>query len=571
MINTHNINPANYKDAAIYSSCNQATSGKELYDQMSETGFNVTYSGPELSAPSIIYPWQGGVDGYTSHDLTHAYSEPFLNSAPGFEFNDSTTNLTIIGQANNFYRVLTSSGQIGWIPKNMMIITDPSYGMGINAMQKPSETNPAYGYMNNGGMYGKSVQALDNWEVSYGFPTGTKVKIIGEDQGFLEFEAANGQIGWEVSQNITETNFPGEPITLYEANVVNCNEVYIRSTPEESNANIVDQVKAGTTLKVIGMSQNYYKVYYNGIIGYVNSEYLSQVIKDRTSYQINYKVGGAPQSQEQEVYSVGKDFEGEVTYNTNTPVNGQTVAQEEETSPAIANMAHEICKDKTTNVEKAKAIYQWIAQNITYDNNLENEQKAGQLSQSQFAEQSTAVYTFNNRTGICEGFSALYNDMCRAVGLEVRTVTGYTNGGLNSNKWGGHAWNQVYLPSLGGWINVDCTLASDAYTPVSEGGAGMPKSDLNYIFNPNTITEIQLSSKTVYIDGQPYTETSDKTWGNLDYFNNPEHFNTTHRGGTIQTQGFAAVIPNSETITISKPRIIVKKIKDTFNKIVSNK
>ena len=569
MINTHNINPANYKDAAIYSSCNQATSGQELYNQIAETGFKVTYSGPELSAPSVTYPWQGGINGYTSNDLTNAYSEPFLNSAPGFEFGDSISNLTIIGQANDFYRVLTSNGKIGWVPKKMMVITNPSYGIGINAMQKPTKENPAYGYMNDGGMYGKSVQAINNWQISYGFPTGTKVKIIGQDQDYLEIEA-NGQIGWELSQNVTETHFVGEPTILYEANVVNCNNVYIRSTPAESNANIVDEVKAGTTLKVIGMSHNYYKVYYNGIIGYVNSEYLSQVIKDKGAYQISYNVDGAMQSQQQEVFPIGKDFKGQVTYNTNTPVNGQTVAQEEEISPAIANMAHEICKDKTTNVEKAKAIYQWIAQNITYDNNLENGQKTGQISESQFAEQSTAVYTFNNRTGICEGFSALYNDMCRAVGLEVRTVTGYTNGGLNSNKWGGHAWNQVYLPSLGGWINVDCTLASDAYTPVSEGGAGMPKNDLSYIFNPNTTTEIQLSSKTVYIDGQPYTETADKTWGNLDYFNNPDHFNATHRGGTIQTEGFAAVIGNNETVNIPKPRIIVKKIKDTFNKIINN-
>ena len=64
---------------------------------------------------------------------------------------------------------------------------------------------------------------------------------------------------------------------------------------------------------------------------------------------------------------------------------------------------------------------------------------------------------FNTRMGICFDYASLYVSMCRAVGLKVRLVTGL---GYSGSSWGDHAWNQVYVPEEGRWINVDPTFGT---------------------------------------------------------------------------------------------------------------
>ncbi|NFF68539.1 transglutaminase-like domain-containing protein, partial [Clostridium sporogenes] len=45
--------------------------------------------------------------------------------------------------------------------------------------------------------------------------------------------------------------------------------------------------------------------------------------------------------------------------------------------------------------------------------------------------------------------------MCRANDIKVRLITGE---GFNGVSWVSHAWNQVYIPEEGRWINVDTTF-----------------------------------------------------------------------------------------------------------------
>lgn len=136
---------------------------------------------------------------------------------------------------------------------------------------------------------------------------------------------------------------------------------------------------------------------------------------------------------------------GAITY-----YNGVTLAQAVKSSPAIDAKTQEIIAGKRTDEAKAYAIYQWVGQNITYDN-----KKAQELEEGDVNLKSGAIAAFDRREGVCFDYASLYVAMARDAGLKVRLITGE---GFDGTQWVSHAWNQVYIPSQNKWINVDCTF-----------------------------------------------------------------------------------------------------------------
>ena len=136
---------------------------------------------------------------------------------------------------------------------------------------------------------------------------------------------------------------------------------------------------------------------------------------------------------------------GAITY-----YNGVTLAQAVKSSPAIDAKTQEIIAGKRTDEAKAYAIYQWVGQNITYDN-----KKAQELEEGDVNLKSGAIAAFDTREGVCFDYASLYVAMARDAGLKVRLITGE---GFDGTQWVSHAWNQVYIPSQNKWINVDCTF-----------------------------------------------------------------------------------------------------------------
>lgn len=145
---------------------------------------------------------------------------------------------------------------------------------------------------------------------------------------------------------------------------------------------------------------------------------------------------------------------GELSDNNSNGVityyNGVTLAQAVKSSPAIDAKTQEIIAGKRTDEAKAYAIYQWVGQNITYDN-----KKAQELEEGDVNLKSGAIAAFDTREGVCFDYASLYVAMARDAGLKVRLITGE---GFDGTQWVSHAWNQVYIPSQNKWINVDCTF-----------------------------------------------------------------------------------------------------------------
>lgn len=60
--------------------------------------------------------------------------------------------------------------------------------------------------------------------------------------------------------------------------------------------------------------------------------------------------------------------------------------------------------------------------------------------------------------GVCFNKSMLYAVLCRQAGLCVRVVDGFCSAPNDYvGEYGGHAWNQVWIPSENKWITVDTT------------------------------------------------------------------------------------------------------------------
>ncbi len=105
----------------------------------------------------------------------------------------------------------------------------------------------------------------------------------------------------------------------------------------------------------------------------------------------------------------------------------------------------QIIQQSQTKIEKARAIFIWIANNIAYDTSRKITTKEEALKQGK---------------GVCEAYSGLYKEFCELAGLEVVIIQGdskqyYYKKPSDLDK-GGHAWNAVKSDD-GRWVIVDAT------------------------------------------------------------------------------------------------------------------
>lgn len=79
-----------------------------------------------------------------------------------------------------------------------------------------------------------------------------------------------------------------------------------------------------------------------------------------------------------------------------------------------------------------------------------------------------AGITWKEKSGSCRDFAVLFMEICRAVGLAARYVSGYQEGDPDQIERDLHAWVEVYLPGAG-WRGYDPThglAVSDRHIPL---------------------------------------------------------------------------------------------------------
>lgn len=109
-------------------------------------------------------------------------------------------------------------------------------------------------------------------------------------------------------------------------------------------------------------------------------------------------------------------------------------------SSASTKKAAELCSGKATDVDKVKAVYEYITSNITYD------KSTAELVQSGYIPNPDG--TLNKKQGICFDYASLMAAMLRSQNIPTKLITGVVApNGIN------HAWNEVYIKDVG-WISV---------------------------------------------------------------------------------------------------------------------
>lgn len=95
-----------------------------------------------------------------------------------------------------------------------------------------------------------------------------------------------------------------------------------------------------------------------------------------------------------------------------------------------------------TDLEKARALYVWLADNIIYDAKSINKNKFGD---------NTALGVLKSKKAVCEGYAKLFEFLGKKMGLNIRSVGGYSKNDVLQESWdfegeeGDHAWNVIKI------------------------------------------------------------------------------------------------------------------------------
>ncbi|EAS19457.1 conserved hypothetical protein [Flavobacteria bacterium BBFL7] len=122
-------------------------------------------------------------------------------------------------------------------------------------------------------------------------------------------------------------------------------------------------------------------------------------------------------------------------------------------------LAKKITSGFNTDLEKVRAIFVWITDNISYDFELYESEKL----QKEFyvSENNVIDMTLERKKAICSGYSILFKKLCDDIKIECKIINGYSKQWLDSfvsKKVSDHAWNVVKIDEK--WFLVDATWAS---------------------------------------------------------------------------------------------------------------
>lgn len=112
--------------------------------------------------------------------------------------------------------------------------------------------------------------------------------------------------------------------------------------------------------------------------------------------------------------------------------------------PSIQELAATLTRGLSSNMDKARAIYQWVTHNISYD--------VAKSRLNRLWWQGSASLCLRTKTGVCEDYAMLFAALCRAANVPAQVKTGYASSASASVR---HAWNAFYSGSA--WVLCDPT------------------------------------------------------------------------------------------------------------------
>ncbi len=118
--------------------------------------------------------------------------------------------------------------------------------------------------------------------------------------------------------------------------------------------------------------------------------------------------------------------------------------------PVIRSLCEELVGDETNVYLIAKAIYDWIVENIEYP------------SGPSLGEPRSSVETLQAREGDCDEQSMLFCALARSAGVPAWMQLGAIYDRKNK-ELGGHGWVQMFMPTADGGHNVTIDPVNEAF------------------------------------------------------------------------------------------------------------
>ena len=174
----------------------------------------------------------------------------------------------------------------------------------------------------------------------------------------------------------------------------------------------------------------------------------------------NYRVNSNPRSEDfdgfkinESIYSYQVSSTDQLHYVLERGVKPVCVegSAAETVYTEMKKVLRKIISDEMNDVEKVKAIHDYLVMDVTYDNDLLEYLYAGKDDLKAY----NGFYlegVFLNNKAVCEGISKAFTSLCNIEGIPCVTVSGYQTKNPNG---AGHAWNKVYVN--GSWYIADAT------------------------------------------------------------------------------------------------------------------
>ena len=152
-------------------------------------------------------------------------------------------------------------------------------------------------------------------------------------------------------------------------------------------------------------------------------------------------------------------------FETYDNMNGLSDEQKTE----LKNVAVNEIKDCTTDYQKAKALYNYVAGNIYYDYVYYNDR-----TQKLYI---NPYYVYKYKRTVCSGYARLYATLCGLVNIHTMELIGED-----------HEYNAVYCKEEGRWIFVDSTWGSrNSYDKDEQQNEVWYKNNISYDFFDSSI------------------------------------------------------------------------------------
>ena len=132
-----------------------------------------------------------------------------------------------------------------------------------------------------------------------------------------------------------------------------------------------------------------------------------------------------------------------------------------------------IVDDDMNDYQKAIAIYDYIAMNVTYDSVIAGMAGSSNVGFGQYS-CFTSYGALVDGVAVCDGIASALRLMCMIEGIESEEYTGFSVAGGGE---GGHAWNKVKLG--GNWYGVDATWCT---TNINSAGTTTSYAHHKYCF-----------------------------------------------------------------------------------------